>query len=108
MKQLDLRTGTIKQVLETPASNVFMPRTGERAAYVLVRLASGEEVPTGPGVHGTPIVHVVDLVTGADVAVGKGMKPTWSWDGSRLAAYRAVGQGNEIVAMGPTTGSSAQ
>lgn len=102
VRRLDLRTGEITELFSTPSSNLFLSRTGDRAAYLTIRTGSGEVVPAQQGVTGTPIVHAVDLQSGTDLAVGEGSKPTWSFDGRFLAASRAgPNGGNVIVAMGP-------
>ncbi len=102
VRRLDLATGGIQDLFLAPSNNVSLAPTGDHAAYVMVRLKGGKEVSPGPGVTGTPLVHVVDLASGQDTVVGEGSGPTWSYDGSRLAAYRSVdpsGQITEVVAM---------
>lgn len=100
LNRLDLRTGRSTQLFTAPGqSGIFAPSIGDNVAYVMVRTSSGEEVPLGPGAQGTQVIHVRDLRTGRDIEVGEGFKPVWSWDGTRLAAYRATPKGTEVVAM---------
>jgi hypothetical protein len=99
VKRIDLRTGSISQLFEAPGSQVALPATGDRAAYVVSTPAPGPAAPTGSPTPTLPIVHVVDLRTGEDVSVGEGSGPVWSADGTHLAAIRQTPQGPEIVAM---------
>ena len=100
LNQIDLTTGRIRRLFETPGdSGIFPSRTGDNVAYVMKRTSSGKEFPPGADMQGTPVVHVHNLRTGRDIEVGEGFRPVWSWDGSRLAAYRSTPQETEIVAM---------
>lgn len=99
VKRIDLRTGMISQLFEAPTSQVTLPASGDRAAYVVSTPAPGSATPSGSPTPAVSFVHVVDLRTGEDVSVGEGSGPVWSSDGTHLAAIRQTPQGPEIVAM---------
>jgi hypothetical protein len=100
LNQIDLATGKITELFATPGqSGIFASPNGDTVAYVMVRTASGKEVPAQAGREGTRVIHVRNLQTGADVEVGEGSRPGWSWDGTHLAAYQSTPQGVRVVAM---------
>jgi hypothetical protein len=99
LNSIDLTTGRVRRLFRTPGA-IAAPASGDNVAYPMVRTASGKEVSPSPSAQGTEVIHVRNLRTGRDVDVGEGSRPMWSWDGTRLAAYRAAGPNlTEVVAM---------